>query len=127
MTLKSMRSRRSGVGKDSDTSSLSDESRSLQIINHAKEAAQLAAKNRELNKKMSKKRADEYYKKQEEDKQQLKKKQKKMIGSSKSRERSEESKKQEESGNWFTNLFMFCGTSSCCTSKATNKEKDNFD
>lgn len=86
-----MRSRRSGFG-NSDTDSMSDESRSIHIINQAKQAAQLAAKNRELNKKMSKKRADEYYKKQEEEKLR-KKKQKKMInGSSKSRERSEESK-----------------------------------
>lgn len=76
---------------------------------------------------MSKKRADEYYKKKEEEKRQSRKKAKRRIDASKSRDRSEESKKDEGSGNWFTNLFLFCGSSSCCTSKATQNEKGKME
>lgn len=61
--MKSLQSKGPSVS-NGESDSMSDESRSIHIINHAKQAAALAAKNRELNKKMSKQRADEYYSKQ---------------------------------------------------------------
>ena len=93
------------------------------MINQAKAAAELAVKNRELNKQISKQRAEEYRRQEQKEKEKHKKK-KKIADVSKSRERSRESKKNQSSGNWFTNMFLFCGNGSCCTSKPTDKDKN---
>ena len=84
-SLKHLQSSISRGPSDSGVSSMSDESRSIYVINQAKKAAELAVKNRELNKQISKQRAEEYNKQQQADKEKLKNQKKKIADSAKSR------------------------------------------
>jgi hypothetical protein len=77
-----------------------------------------------LNKKISKKRADQYYKNQEELTAKNNKDKKRLDKANSSKSRDKTNDKEEKQGNWFTNIFMFCGGNSCCTSKATQDNKD---